>query len=145
MAAIPRLLAASPAADIRWGMTTVDELANQGGNLSDAEHQRLLQAMGHFVQALEAAESRQAKEQAERHPAIAPASAAEPEPESVTAPLTTPSTAPLTAPVAAPVAAPAAAPEPAPEPAPAPDSAPAAKRPARAQASRAHPSPRKKR
>src|SRR5256885_12095509 len=41
MAAIPRLLAASPAADIRWGMTTVDELANQGGNLSDAEHQRL--------------------------------------------------------------------------------------------------------
>ena len=145
MAAIPRLLAASPAADIRWGMTTVDELANQGGNLSDAEHQRLLQAMGHFVQALEAAESRQAKEQAERHPAIAPASAAEPEPAPVTAPVTAPSAAPLTAPVAAPVAAPAAAPEQAPEPAPVPDSAPAAKRPARAQASRAHPSPRKKR
>ena len=137
MAAIPGLLAASPAADIRWGMTTVDELANQGGNLSDAEHQRLLQAMGHFVQALEAAESRQAKEQAERHPAIAPASVAEPEP----APVTAPSAAPLTAPVAAP----AAAPEQAPEPAPVPDSAPAAKRPARAQASRAHPSPRKKR
>src|SRR5258708_24724516 len=90
MAAIPRLLAASPAADIRWGMTTVDELANQGGNLSDAEHQRLLQAMGHFVQALEAAESRQAKEQAERPPAIAPASVAEPEPAPLTAPLTAP-------------------------------------------------------
>nr|WP_290127507.1 hypothetical protein [Delftia acidovorans] len=127
------MLAASPAADIRWGMTTVDELANQGGNLSDAEHQRLLQAMGHFVQALEAAESRQAKEQAERLPAIAPAPVAEPEP----APVTAPSAATLTAPVAAP--------EPAPEPAPVPDSAPAAKRPARAQASRAHPSPRKKR
>lgn len=64
MAAITQLLAVSSAADIRWGMTTVDELANQGGNLSDAEHQRLLQAMAHFVQALEVAQAREAPKEA---------------------------------------------------------------------------------
>ncbi|MDR0225983.1 MAG: DUF3141 domain-containing protein [Burkholderiaceae bacterium] len=56
MAAIARLLAASPAGDIRWGMATVEELSRQGGPLSDTEQERLQQALACFAQALQAAE-----------------------------------------------------------------------------------------
>jgi hypothetical protein len=135
MAAIARLLAPSPAADIRWGMATVEELANQGGNLSEAERQRLQQALAHFAQALQAAEPPAAPEPA---PALAPAvAAAATAAEAEAVPPTPPSAAATQTP---PEPAEAVAAEPAPAKA---SSAPKAA--TRAPASRAHTSTRKKR